>query len=252
MSLKGVTFDIWETILVDGADEPKRSAQGMRSKSDERRHLFWSVLDDQAPLDKAISDAAFHSQEAAFRKVWHGMNVTWEVADRIDILLDGLNRNLPRNVREELIAKFEEMELRVPPDMIDGARDAIAELASRYDLCIISDTIYTPGRGLRDLLTHHGVAQYFKGFVFSDQVGRSKPDPDCFHGAATQLGLDFPEMLHVGDRDAKDVAGAQAVGMQAILFTAARDEDTTKTTQADAVVSKYADLIRVIDDIALR
>ena len=34
------------------------------------------------------------------------MNVTWEVVDRIDILLDGLNRNLPRNVREELIAKL--------------------------------------------------------------------------------------------------------------------------------------------------
>ena len=83
-------------------DPPK----GCTQKSDERRHLFWSVLNDQAPLDKAVGDAAFHLQEAAFRKVWHGMNVTWEVVGRIDILLDGLNRNLPRNVREELIAKF--------------------------------------------------------------------------------------------------------------------------------------------------
>ena len=64
------------------------------------------MLNDQTPLDKAVSDAAFRLQETAFRKVWHGMNVTWEVVGRIDILLDGLNRNLPRNVREELIAKF--------------------------------------------------------------------------------------------------------------------------------------------------
>ena len=88
--------------------------------------------------------------------------------------------------------------------------------------------------------------------MFSDQVGRSKPNPDCFRCAATQLDLDFSEILHVGDRDAKDVAGAQAVGMQAILFTAARDEGSTETTRADAVVSTYADLIRVIDDIAMR
>ena len=112
--------------------------------------------------------------------------------------------------------------------MIDGARDAIAEVASRYDVCVISDTIYTPGRGLPDLLTHHGLAQYLRGVVFSDQVGRSKPDPDCFRSAATQLDLDFPEILHVGDRVAKDVSGAHAV------------------------VSAYADLIRVIGDIALR
>ena len=46
MLLKAITFDIWETIFVDGSDEPKRAAQGMRSKSDERRHLFWSALND--------------------------------------------------------------------------------------------------------------------------------------------------------------------------------------------------------------
>ena len=92
MSLKAITFDIWETIFVDGSDEPKRAAQGMRSKRDERRHLFWSVLNDQAPLDKAFSDAAFDVHEAAFRKVWHSMSVTWAVADRIDLLLEGLTR----------------------------------------------------------------------------------------------------------------------------------------------------------------
>ena len=169
-----------------------------------------------------------------------------------DFLRDGLNRYLPRNVRDDLIAKFEDMELCVPPDMIDGASDAIAELAGRYDLCIISDTIYTPGHRLRDLLAHHEIAQYFSGFVFSDQAGRSKPAPDCFRNAATQLDVDFSEMLHIGDRDAKDIAGAQAVGMKAILFIAARDEGSSVTTRADAVVGAYADLVSVIDNIALR
>ena len=118
------------------------------------------------------------------------------------------------------------MELCVPPDIIDRVSDAIAELAGRYDPCIISDTIYTPRRGLRDLLPHHEIAQYFRGFAFSDQAGRSKPDPDCFRSAAMQLGVDFSEVLHIGDQDAKDIAGAQD--------------------------GAYADLVSVIDNIALR
>ena len=72
------------------------------------------------------------------------------------------------------------------------------------------------------------MAQYFREFVFSDQVGRLKANPDCFRSAATQLDLDFSEILHVRDRDAKEVASAHAV------------------------VSTCADLIRVIGDIALR
>ena len=53
------------------------------------------------------------------------------MADRIDLLLDGLNRDLPRAARDDLIAKLEDMELSVPPDLIDGASDAIADLANR-------------------------------------------------------------------------------------------------------------------------
>ena len=48
----------------------------MRSKSDERRHLIWSVLNDQATIDRGLSDAAFDVYEVAFRKAWHSMNVT--------------------------------------------------------------------------------------------------------------------------------------------------------------------------------
>jgi len=250
MPLSAITFDLWETIIIDGSDEPKRDAQGLRSKSEERRYLFWQALSRQLPIDKSIAYAAFDVHEAAFRKAWYGMSVTWDVSERLEILLNGLGRDLPISEHNELIEQFETMELSVKPDLIEGAGEAIAELASRYDLCVISDTIYTPGKNLRLLLEHHGVAKYFKGFVFSDQVGRSKPHPDCFRSAAEQLGAHYSEMLHIGDRDAKDIAGAQYMGMKAILFTVARDEGATKTTKADAVVDNYSDLVEVIDSIA--
>ncbi len=250
MPLTAITFDIWETIIVDDSDEPKRAAQGLRSKPDERRHLLWEMLNRHEPIDKTLTDTAFDVHEAAFRKAWYGMSVTWEVPDRVDILLGGLARDLPGNERDELIAAMENMELQVKPDLIDGAADVIAALAERYKLCIISDTIFTPGRGLRELLNHHGVKKYFSGFVFSDEVGHSKPHADCFASAARQLGTDYAEMVHIGDRDAKDIVGAQALGMKAILFTAARDEGARETTKADAVVGAYAELVAAIDRLA--
>ena len=42
--IKAVTFDLWDTMVVDESDEPKRAAQGLRSKRDERRHLVWEAL----------------------------------------------------------------------------------------------------------------------------------------------------------------------------------------------------------------
>ena len=250
MPLAAITFDIWETILADASDEPKRAGQDLGSKAEVRRQLFWETLSRHVAADKAVTDAAFDMHEAAFRKVWHSMAVTWEVPDRLDILFDGFGVTLPPDERDALIARFESMELEVKPDIIDGAANVIAELADRFKLCIISDTIYTPGYNLREILDHHGVKRHFQGFVFSDEVGRSKPHARCFESAAEQLGLPLPEIVHIGDREAKDIAGAKAAGMKAILFTGARDEGSAETTGADAVVSCYSDLIDAVTGLA--
>ena len=129
MAVNAITFDLWETIIIDGSDEPKRSSRGLRSKHQERRHLFWHALNQQSSIDKSITDAVFDVHEAAFHKTWHDLAVTWEVSDRLDILLRGLGRKLPAAEREKLIEQFETMELTVKPDLIEGARGVIEELA---------------------------------------------------------------------------------------------------------------------------
>ena len=35
--IKGVTFDLWDTMVRDESDEPVRAARGLRSKKAERR-----------------------------------------------------------------------------------------------------------------------------------------------------------------------------------------------------------------------
>jgi putative hydrolase of the HAD superfamily len=141
------------------------------------------------------------------------------------------------------------MEVEIYPEAIEGIAGALQELSKRYKLCIVSDTIVTPGTGLRALLGKHGLADYFSGFAFSDEVGRSKPHRAMFEAAARQLGVEFFQMVHVGDRDHNDVKGPQALGAKAILFTASRDNDKA-TTSADAICERHQDLPAIVDRLA--
>ena len=116
-------------------------------------------------------------------------------------------------------------------------------------MAIVSDAIVTSGRGLRELLAVHGVAKYFSGFAFSDEVGHSKPHRDMFAAAADQLGVRIDQMIHIGDRDHNDIQGPQRLGMKAVLLTASRSVDRDGTT-ADAICDSYADLPGMIDRLA--
>ncbi len=245
-TIKAVTFDLWDTLVIDDSDEPKRQALGLPAKKEERRRLVFESLRRQAPISRQEARRAYDDADDAFTKAWKEESVTWSLGERISRILEALGRTLPEDETARLIEAIGRMEVDVPPDPIPGAAKALAALAGRYKLSIVSDAIVTPGARLRDLLETHGLKQYFSGFAFSDEVGRSKPHRAMFESAAQQLGVGFAEMVHVGDRDRNDIKGPQALGMKAILFTAARDADQNDTT-ADAVCGDHAGLPAAIE-----
>src|SRR5262250_1838681 len=93
--LKAITFDLWDTIVHDDSDEPKRKAQGLRSKKAERRHLLWQALNRHKPIAEAGVNLAYDVADAAFNRVWHDQHVTWGIAERLEVALKGLGRSLP-------------------------------------------------------------------------------------------------------------------------------------------------------------
>jgi putative hydrolase of the HAD superfamily len=248
-SIKAVSFDLWDTLVVDDSDEAVRRERGLRSKRDERRYLTWEALSAREPIPLEQVTLAFDTLDAAFNKVWHDQFVTWSIEERFEVLLRGLGRELPPAEFDALIAKQSDMEAEIPPRAIDGARDALEELAGRYRLCIVSDAVFTPGRSLRKILDAHDLESYFEVFVFSDEAGRSKPHRVAFDKAAEGLGVELSEMVHVGDRQHNDVAGPQALGMKAVLFVASRSADR-ENNSADAVCERHADLPAIIDGLA--
>ena len=184
--IKAVTFDLWDTMIADESDEPKRRERGLRSKAEERPHLVWEALNEEAPIPAADVSLAYAVTDAAFIRMWKGYAITWTIEERLSILIEGLGRGLGAVEQESLIEALSVMEVDVPPDPIPGVEECLKILAGRYKLCVISDTILTPGTGLRRLLDVHGLTQYFSGFVFSDEVGHSKPHRSMFDAAAAQ------------------------------------------------------------------
>lgn len=246
--IKAVTFDLWDTMIDDESDEPKRKERGLRSKAEERPHLVWEALNRDGPIPFAEVSLAYAVTDAAFTKVWKEHAITWTIEERLGVLFRGLGRQLGGADLERLVRALAVMEVDIPPDPIPGVEESLNTLAGRYKLCVVSDTIITPGDGLRRLLETHGLKQYFSGFVFSDEVGRAKPHRRMFESAAGQLGVEFAEMVHIGDRDSNDVKGPQALGMKAVLFTAKRAQDAAITT-ADAICDNHAALPATIDSL---
>ena len=248
-AIEVVTFDLWDTLVADDSDEAERARRGLRTKREQRRSLLLDALAAVGPTDPGDVDLAFDVADAAFNQVWHDQHVTWTVTERLEVILQGLGRSLPEPTRGHLIEQLETMEVEIPPDLIPGCEAALAELSSRYRLAVVSDAIVTPGRQLRAMLANHGVKEYFSAFAFSDEIGQSKPHRAMFESIAEQLGVAVGRMVHIGDREHNDVRGAHALGMQAILFTATRDNDQ-HGSEADAICDAYAELPALIDSLS--
>ncbi len=88
------------------------------------------------------------------------------------------------------------------------ALPALEFLAARYPLVSLSN-------GNSDL-ARMGLGRFFSACVAALDFGVPKPDPRIFHAAATAVGVQPHEVLHVGDDVLMDVLGARNAGMQAV------------------------------------
>jgi putative hydrolase of the HAD superfamily len=103
---------------------------------------------------------------------------------------------------------------------VPGALETISELRSR-GLRIGLVTICTDDvPALWPETPFHGL---FDAEVFSCTVGLRKPDPRIYLLACEQLGVDPGDAVFVGDGANDELAGAERVGMTAVLFE--RDDE---------------------------
>ncbi|AVO46148.1 HAD family hydrolase [Phreatobacter cathodiphilus] len=114
-----------------------------------------------------------------------------------------------------VFAAFYEDWLEAIPGEVDGTRAIFEGLAARGPVYGISNF----SRELFDrTLPSHPFLGRFSGLVLSGDVGINKPDPRIYARLCEGFGLRPGDCLFIDDSQ-RNVEGARAVGMDAVLFT---------------------------------
>jgi len=212
--LRAVTFDLWQTLLLD-------TPEGLRRARAERIRGIQEALARQGfGVDLVAVGRAYDAVGPRLETVWATRH---DVGSRgqVRLLLECLGLDGTVSAEGELMDTLEEAYclpiLSAMPVLNAGARDVLGALQARgLCLALICNTGRTPGKMLRVVLERLGLARYLSTLSFSDEVGLRKPHPEIFHRTLSALGVAPAETAHVGDDVTTDVAGARGVGMRAI------------------------------------
>jgi 2-haloalkanoic acid dehalogenase type II len=117
--------------------------------------------------------------------------------------------------------------------LFDDALQALQFLSRRMPLVALSN-------GNADV--HRiGIGSYFTASLSAQQFGVGKPDPRIFHAAASAVGLQAHEVLHVGDDAELDVLAALDCGMQTVWVNRT-DHPWTHPVQPHEIVTTLTEL----------
>ena len=113
------------------------------------------------------------------------------------------------------------------PGLIDGARELLDYLQSRYTLHLCSNGFHeVQYRKLKASDT----LRYFRTVILSEDAGHNKPSKEYFDYAFRVTGADPATTLMIGDNYATDICGARAYGLDTLLFDRWQDPVATEFT----------------------
>ena len=134
-----------------------------------------------------------------------------------------------------------------PAPLRIGALEVLRALQGRgLRLGVISNTLQ-PARYMDDHLTHSGLLAFFPVRIYSSELRVAKPHPGIFRAALGELGVAPERAVMVGDRLEADVAGAQGVGMKAVLIEVVHRPEQSPAITADARIRELPELLEALD-----
>ena len=233
-----ITIDFWSTLVnpeIGGEERHKSRLKAMQELADKYGKV----------VNEAAVEAAKQKVADYFNEVWlndHRTPLPFEIAQK---LMQELGVDATRDELTNLGSAIENSLLDGPPGLTEGAAEVIPKLAESATLVIISDTMYSPGSVLREHLNRKGIGEYFDGFIFSDEMGFSKPDKRAFQKALEIAGSEAARGIHIGDLEHTDIIGAKGVGMDAILYTGVSKSGPVET-KADHICTSWFEIAEII------
>jgi FMN phosphatase YigB (HAD superfamily) len=162
--------------------------------------------------------------------------------DTIDRALAAIGASMPV---DPLVKVFR---AHAPPRLepFPGVGDCLRHLAGRVPLVVVSDGAPATQRAK---LAATGLTDLFTSVVLSDELGREhrKPDPLPFLLALEAMGLRAGDVVAIGDRPDKDVAGALRAGLRAIRVRTGEYADRPDLPGTWAVCDSLSEVVGLLE-----
>jgi len=218
MAAFAVTFDLWETLIVDA---PERDMVRNRMRY-EGLHKALGDLGVQLPLEELRR--GYEESATRLQAIWR-RNEDVSTIEQIKMIIELASRQPgvipPQLGSARLLEKAydEDSLFAFPPKLNSDALRTLKGVRGRgRKIGLICNTGRSSGQSLRRLLENYGVMRFFDVAVFSNEVGYRKPDRRIYEQAAKRLGVNLEEVVHIGDDLEADVWGAKQAGMRAVLY----------------------------------
>ncbi len=247
-----VTFDLWQTLLLDDRDLGQARA-------------LVRLEGAQSALAKFGEDYDLEHIREAYRSCYRqlreiregGLDVDFreQVTIFVNNISPGLVDRLDRGVMDEIARFYSDSFLVHPPpahadavDVLQGVQDMGLRIG------LISNTGMTPGFTFRAYLKERGMLGFFHTLTFSDEVKLAKPSKEIFLLTLRSLGATPEQTIHVGDHVKNDVVGAKRSGLKTVWITGfyEREDPNDPESEPDITVAGLDEVVPAIAKLAGR
>lgn len=209
--IKHISFDLWLTIIKSHAQFKMKRATYIaehfcdKALSSEEIDKIIRTIDKEIDADneqKGTKLPATSMYKKILKEVNNNTKNIHDKAIKLKEISDKLFlENLPEFLNSNII-------------------NILQTLTKRgYTLNISSNTGFIEGHILRIALKKLNIDQYFSFFIFSDEIGYSKPSRLFFENVYKKVThLNKKQILHIGDNTLTDFQGASHFGFQALLI----------------------------------
>ena len=176
--------------------------------------LFETLVDYDDERSWAFSAAAAEllgREPEAFHALWREGRAVRDSGPMLPYLA---SIGIEDGAAERLLELRRSFSLAVLRSPREGVLETLHELAQRG---IRAGLITVCSEDVVDVWQRTPFARVFDSEIFSCSCGYRKPDPRLYLQACKELGVEPVEALYVGDGSNDELAGAERVGMRAIL-----------------------------------
>lgn len=214
MKIKHISFDFWLTLV--------QSNPAFKYKRAQLLAQFFHVQQTDEMVFQTMKQWA-----KLFNQINEQVGRNLDPFESFLIILSqlGVQTELISNDQmEAFYQKMEDLFLSIPPSLIEEPTPHYLEALKNdgYTISLLSNTGFIRGRTLQKVMVQLDIAPYFDFCLFSDELRHSKPSAEVFHSLHQKVN-EFrvcakEEILHLGDNEKADVAGAIRSGLQGHLI----------------------------------